>query len=219
MKEFTIPAIIPEDYDRMFIEGEAREKHLHIQQSGIEGVCLDGDELVDLIRQGHYLIEPLRDAYVQEATDHITRGNEMLLGRLEQATNEELKTYLRSHIDRNQANLLKAKGAFYTPQHDLFMALCSSIPATITLLLSDVKMAEDEKLLEAFKMIEKPIDLSALKGSLSTINPFGPTCGGRRVDMFASELTPEQIRERNTTDAQGKFTGTTFDDRNLYPLD
>lgn len=196
MKEFTIPSQIPEDYDRMFIEGEAREKHLHIQQSGIEGVCLDGDELVDLIRQGHYLIEPLRDAYVQEATDHITRGNKMLQDRLERASNEELKTYLRSHIDRNQANLFKAKAAFYTPQHDLFRALCSSIPATITLLLADVKMADDENLLEAFRAIDKPIDLPTALGSMSTANPFGPTCGGRRVDMFASELAPEQTRNR-----------------------
>lgn len=205
MKEFTIPAHIPEDYDRMFIEGEIREKHLHIQQSGIEGVCLDGEELVELVRRGHYLIEPLRDAYVQEATDHITRGNEMLIQRLNATDKEELKTYLRSHIDRNQANVKKARAAFYTPQHELFMAMCGAIPAAITLLFEREDVGTDEKLLEAFKALEQPVDMSPFQLQVAALNPFQSksSCAGNRMQMYAPELTKEQIRERNAADSQG----------------
>lgn len=205
MKEFTIPAHIPEDFDEMYIEGKIRENSIYLVQSGIEGVSLDGEALVEIVRKGHYLIEPLRDAYVEEATGHITRGNKMLLDRLEQASNEELKTYLRSHIDRNQSNLLKAKGAFYTPQHDLYMALCSGIPATITILFADARMDDDEHLLEALRAIEKPVDISQIL-STAGINPrmgTGPSCVGNRMEMYATELTPEQIRERNAADSQG----------------
>lgn len=172
-----------------------------------DAVTLNPDQLLELIRESNYVLEPLRDAFVEEATGHIVRGNKILIDRLEQASNEELKTYLRSHIDRNQSNLLKAKGAFYTPQHNLYMALCSGIPAAITLLFADARMGDDENLLEALRALEKPVDLSAFKGqldkSLSALNPHGSTCGGRRVDMMASELTPEQIRERNAADSQG----------------
>lgn len=46
--------------------------------------------------------------------------------------------------------------------------------------------------LREFKHKPKPNDLSALKVSLSTNSSSGPTCGGRRVDMFASELTEKE---------------------------
>ena len=195
-----------------------------------DAVTLNPDQLLELIRKSNVVLEPMRDAYVQEATDHIARGNKMLLDRLEQVTNEELKTYLRSHIDRNQSNLLKAKGAFYTPRHELYMALCSSIPAAITLLFADERMANDENLLEALKAIEEPVDMSAFNTEMQTLFSrmgTGPNCTGNRMQMYAPELkepttldlslkhqgvknlsetkplTPEQIRERNAADSQG----------------
>ena len=191
MKEFTIPSQIPEDYDGLSIEGSKGENFIFIEQSGIEGVNLTPDDLLALIREGEYLLAPLRDAYVEEVNSHIVRANEMLLKRLEESESDELNTYLRSNIDRNNANVKKAKGAFYTPQHDLYMALCSGIAATITLLFADERMSKDENLLEALRVIEKPIDNSHML-SIAGLNPYvGGPCGpaGSRMHM-----TPDQTQ-------------------------
>ena len=194
-----------------------------------DAVTLNPDQLLELVRKSHYVLEPLRDAYVQEATDHIARGNAMLFERLNGTNNEELKTYLQAYIDRNQANVKKAKAAFYTPQHELFMALCSGIPAAITLLFAREDVSTDEKLLEAFIALEQPVDMTFFQKQVAGLKHLGtgPGCTGNRMQMYAPELkeptaldlslkhqgvknisetkalTPEQIRERNAADSQG----------------
>lgn len=228
MKEFTIPAHIPEDYDLSFIEGESRDKYIHLYQSGIEGVNLDGDDLIELVRRGNYLLEPLRDAYMAECTTDIDRANTMLQERYDATDIEELKTYLKNNIDRNSITVKKAKAAFYTPQHELFAALAKSIPAALTLLFTREDTQTDEQLLAAFIALEQPMDMTFFQKQLANFKSFGTGagCTGNRMHMYATEikeptaldlslkhqgvknisetkaLTPEQIRERNAADSQ-----------------
>ena len=148
-----------------------------------DAVTLNPDQLLELVRKSHYVLEPLRDVYLAEVTTAITEANELINSRITTAIDHHLVLLLQTEFDKNLAYVERAKCEFYGKRHESFLNEVKAVHESIMALFARPEAATDEGLLETFKALYKPMTFPI--HSPEGLNPFLRFATPSRLQMYA----------------------------------